>query len=411
MTRFALSRKYPPSRRKIISSIRQTALPFPLRVLSLLVPLLLLPCCDSWTPPERHYSGLTPSLTRQKEKISSLEAVTKRQSFVLDGAELSYYIQSLLAAQPTGKESANPPVESESNNAIFVPDVAPKSPKKRNRVGYLTFVTALAEEDIYWDERGSDGESAKPWICKGQRFIGVEVGGCNCLSNTTDTDSSLVAATTAAATTGNNATKGRATVTIDNNSTILYRDSIAILPPSSKTISDADAISTASVALLGVHCALPLGAIDRMQLANNRSEGESEKRVEKAVAKVADKRGKAVIVGGGDYAVYLCKAMVACDVQTSLVSDRPTWSLPSVRELLPKGTTTKQAKKDKMVEILSPSVGQLSLGFAMAIGEFDTLIDTLGDEMGIGRLRSVIQGAGGVSGFLAQMQELHGCSK
>lgn len=290
-----------------------------------------------------------------------------------------------------------------------MPDVAPKSPKKRNRVGYLTFVTAVAEEDIYWDGRDDEDNNyvGKPWISKGQRFIGVEVGECGCPSNTTGTAS----LTSAAAIAENSAAKERATICIDNNSTFLYRDSIAILPPSPKIVSDADAISTASVALLGVHCALPPGAIDRLQFANNKSGEESEDKVKESVAKVEDKRGRSVIVGGGDYAIYLCKAMVACGIQTYLVSDRPKWSLPSANELLPKGTKMKQAKKDTMVEILSPSVGQLSLGFAMAIGDFDSLVDTLGDEMGVGRLRSVVQGASGVSGFLAQMQELHGCSK
>mmetsp|Transcript_40073 Transcript_40073/g.86431 ORF Transcript_40073/g.86431 Transcript_40073/m.86431 type:complete len:416 (+) Transcript_40073:599-1846(+) len=60
----------------------------------------------------------------------------------------------------------------------------------------------------------------------------------------------------------------------------------------------------------------------------------------------------------------------------------------------------------------------MSLGFATAIGEFDTLIDTLGDEAGMGNARSIVSSDNnGSSGnsvdngtFAEQLKELHGCT-
>ena len=67
---------------------------------------------------------------------------------------------------------------------------------------------------------------------------------------------------------------------------------------------------------------------------------------------------------------------------------------------------------DNMFEILPPSVGPMSLGFTMAIGEFDVLIDTLGDEMGMGRARSILDYDIGSSSLMYQQwRELHGCQE
>ncbi|KAL7525526.1 hypothetical protein ACHAWF_001400 [Thalassiosira exigua] len=62
------------------------------------------------------------------------------------------------------------------------------------------------------------------------------------------------------------------------------------------------------------------------------------------------------------------------------------------------------------VDILPPAVGSLSLGFAAAIGEFDVLIDTLGDETGVGRATNLLEDeVVGDGGFLEQLRELHKC--
>ena len=64
-----------------------------------------------------------------------------------------------------------------------------------------------------------------------------------------------------------------------------------------------------------------------------------------------------------------------------------------------------------MVQVLPPAVGSMSPGFAAAIGEFDILIDTLGDEMGMGRAMNVVDNNYMEEGqFLKQLNKLHGCN-
>ena len=237
----------------------------------------------------------------------------------------------------------------------IVPDVAPCSIQKRNRVGAITFIVLVADKDICSHDKGE-----RVLIKQNQRFIGIEAPHS---MNSTHTK------------------HARPIISVGSD-TYLYQDSIAIIP---SKISDVDAISTATAALLGVHCSLPSRKL--------KFEESGE-----------EKNGNVVIVGGGEYALYLLRALSGLDVKATLVSARPTWSLPSVDEL----ATSKRNKE--LIEILPPSVGSLSLGFALAIGEFDTLIDTLGDQMGLGRTRTVLDEEQSAR-FQNQLEELHGCDK
>lgn len=167
----------------------------------------------------------------------------------------------------------------------------------------------------------------------------------------------------------------RGVITIDTN-VQLYEDSIAVIPPSLK-VSDQDIISTAAASLLGIH------------------------------SSSTTNRKRAVIVGGGDHAIFLARALVALNVKTYLVTARPGWSLLSPQNIVDSSSST------DLIEVLPPAVGSMSLGFAMAIGEFDVLIDTLEDVMGMGRARTIVNTDGydiGQSLSLQQWKELHGCS-
>ena len=262
---------------------------------------------------------------------SPLHAVTKQQTFLLDGAELSYYIRNL----------ASDHRNSVGDEAEQLPDVAPRSLIKSKRVAAISFVVAELDESIVL--------RSDEVIEKGAKIIGIEA---------------VVGET--------NEEKTRKIITIDDGIS-LYQDSIAIIPPTSKE-SDADIISTAAASLLGVHS--------------------------------STKRKKAVIVGGGDYAVFLAKALVALDVKTYLVTARPSWSLPSTQDIA-------GSSSEDLIEIIPPAVGSMSLGFSMAICEFDVLIDTLGDEMGMGRARTIVNSDGYEIGqsSLQQWKELHGCDE
>merc|ERR1719253_140385 len=111
------------------------------------------------SPPWRRSSIRPPA--------SELRAVTKRQILVLDGAELSYYIKSLaqqrrqiLVSSETGGEPSR----------ITLPNLAPRSPRKRNRVGAITFVTATVDKDVlHWND------DEEVWLEKGTQILGVEV--------------------------------------------------------------------------------------------------------------------------------------------------------------------------------------------------------------------------------------------
>jgi len=281
--------------------------------------------------------SFSPPLSQQQQHLSPLYAVTKQQTFILDGAELSHYVQSLAADHNNSSDD-------EKNN-LQLPDVAPRSLKKRKRVASVSFVTAVLDEDIIL--------KSDEIIKNGAKIIGIEV--VQEEEQQTQKEDS------------------RGIITIDKDIQ-LYQDSIAVIPTSLK-VSDADIISTAATSLLGVHSS-------------------------------STTRKRAVIVGGGDYAIFLAKALVALNVKTHLVTARPTWSLPSTQDIAGSSSTDS-------IEIMPPAVGSMSLGFAMAIGEFDVLIDTLGDEMGMGRARTIINNDGYDIGqsSLQQWKELHGCTE
>ncbi|KAL7530032.1 hypothetical protein ACHAXR_005986 [Thalassiosira sp. AJA248-18] len=313
-----------------------------------------LPSCHAFAPAastrSTHAQHRQTHHRHRRRRISlSLHAVTKRQTFILDGAELSYYIKSL-------SQTTNAPSDggAAAGTATELPNVAPRSPKKRNRVGAMTFVTATLDKDI-------NHRNGTLWLEEGAHIIGVEVS------------SSIGNSTTAS---GGDNDDSREIISIDGDLR-LYQDSIAVLP---SKLSPDDAISTASTSLLGVHCSsLP-------SLLEN------------------DRKGKVVIVGGGEYALFLAKALVGLGNQVSLVSARPSWSLPSPTEVA-------SSKNKDLVEVLPPAVGKMSLGFATAIGEFDTLVDTLGDEMGMGSARTLVGNDFMHGGrFLEQLKELHGCN-
>jgi len=278
-----------------------------------------------------------------RSRISTyLQVVTKRQTFILDGAELSYYIQSMATDEARTVDEA-------------LPDLAPRAPRKRNRVGAITFVAcSVADEDSFADSSilSSDGPLSR--IEEGAQIVGVEVPSKDATAEEAEADDS------------------RGIVSMDKGLR-LYEDSIAILP---SNVSPADAISTAAASLLGVHCT-----------ASARLRRKAKKEEEK---------GKILVVGGGEHAAFLSTALSGLGNEVALVTARPPWSLPS----LPSD-----------VEVLPPAVGAMSLGFATAIGEFDALIDTLGDEAGAGNARSVVDKNDEASDLMEQLRELHGCDQ
>jgi len=305
----------------------------------------LLGMCHAFTAP------LQRAISTQCPRSISLAAITKRQTYILDGAELSYYIQSL--QQQALNNSSN---NNDNNNDIKLPNLAPRSPNKSNRIGCVTFVTVTLDDDI------KKNDSEEVWLKRGTEIIGVQVVPPSSTdSNTSDSISDMSDSTDIST---------RENV-ISINDIQLYKDSIAILPTTqnkNRKVLYADYISTAATALL-------IGSttqqhIDNKDANNNKSVGESNNNNKDENNKHAKKKKKVVvIVGGGNYALYLATAYNTLGHKVHVVSARPSWSLPSPSDLAQKKMDDRVVENG-VVEIIPPSVGKLSLGFTSAIGEF-----------------------------------------
>jgi len=98
----------------------------------------------------------------------------------------------------------------------------------------------------------------------------------------------------------------------------VQRDSIVTIP---KGISDSDAISTAVAVLCGVHCSLPLSLPSSSSSNDNNSTTGNNNNNNNNNNKFKGK--KAVVLGGGDYACFIAKALDVLGAQVSLVTTRP----------------------------------------------------------------------------------------
>jgi len=161
----------------------------------------------------------------------------------------------------------------------------------------------------------------------------------------------------------------------------IYEDSMAHIP---KSISDSDAISTCAASLVGIHCAVH----DPLKSNIVKGVGGSQ---DEFVAPIADVNEKKVaIMGGGEYACFLADGVSIIGASVTQV----TASKIKARNNAPR------------VSILPPAVGNLSLGFASALGTFDCLVDTLADE-------ADVQSGGGNGGksVISLLREQHGCER
>lgn len=132
----------------------------------------------------------------------------------------------------------------------------------------------------------------------------------------------------------------------DGSSSVVYEDSIAVIP---NQISDADAISTYIASLSSVVCALP-----RLE---NIGGGGDESSVTTS--------GKAVVLGSSDLACFSAEGLASLGIEVFLVNSKGN---ASVRKNVGK------------LQVIKPAVGESETGFAYHLGEFDSLVDTIGNE-------------------------------
>ena len=115
-------------------------------------------------------------------------------------------------------------------------------------------------------------------------------------------------------------------------------------------MSDNDALSTAAAAVVGVHCALPrVGGVGGSDNSND-----------------VFYSGKAVIIGGNDYACFLADAMASLGIEVSIVSNNGGIKV-----------------KNGQVNVMKPydfNDDYEEIGFSTTIGQFDSLVDTISNE-------------------------------
>jgi len=124
----------------------------------------------------------------------------------------------------------------------------------------------------------------------------------------------------------------------------IFEDSVAVIP---NNVRDADAISTYISALSTIHCALP-----KIQSIGGSTDAAMINR-------------KAVVLGSNILACFAAEGLASLGLDVSLVST----GNPKVNTRIGK------------LQILKPAVGDDEVGFASYIGEFDSLVDTISNEL------------------------------
>jgi len=158
----------------------------------------------------------------------------------------------------------------------------------------------------------------------------------------------------------------------------VYAHTIANIP---NKVTDSDALSTAAASLVGIHCAIPkVGGVGGSDNSND-----------------VFYTGKAVVVGGNDYACFVADGLATLGIDVSLVST----------------ANPKVTKNTDRVTVMKPSDFDddtfEEIGFSTVVGQFDSLIDTISNERK-GMLITDDNPYGG-SSVLQLLQLKHQCNK
>lgn len=101
------------------------------------------------------------------------------------------------------------------------------------------------------------------------------------------------------------------------------------------------------------------------------------------------------MVGGSEYASFAAQALDALGANVMQVA------------------TSSPPRKGR-IEVMGPAVGELELGFAAVVGEFDALLDCMSDEARLERIRvtddDVISELA-TSGVVAELRKQHNCHR
>jgi len=169
------------------------------------------------------------------------------------------------------------------------------------------------------------------------------------------------------------------------NDCYIYHDSYATLPSSDEERWD-EIIMTYASSLSSIHCALP-------QPLKNIG-GSSN--VEFSSSEIDE---KVVVVGGSKYACFVASGLSA------MKAFKKVYLITTANQM------TLNLKKNKNdIEILEPSIGEMEIGFASYIGNFDCLVDTIHDERTNMEL-NIDNESWQKSGVLTLLRSRHNCDK
>lgn len=298
--------------------------------------------------------------SRVERSSMELCVLAKKQTAIYDGSEF-LSIASVLKKQQEGasdlleeSQSLEPTVvgavadddDDDDSNKDMLPYQVPTM-----RAGFITFLTGTVENV----ENGiTSSSSVGVSVGSNEKVLGIEMDANTCTDKTS-------------------------LVQLDDN-VYIHKDSMVIIP---KGISDYDAISTASAALAGVYCSF--GAVDE---------------------KKSEAPKKAVVLGGGDYACFIAKALDCLGIQVTIVTTRPM----SLKD------TPLNPLYRSNVDAMPPAVGKDEMGFSEALGDFDAVIDTLGDEANLQRVKYLDDGiervfGEGDRGVAAKLRRVNKCQR
>ncbi len=211
-----------------------------------------------------------------------------------------------------------------------------------------TFIIDGGElESFLLHNNNSEGETSLTG--GGGRSRGNVVGSLTLVTGTTQEDSSRiigVQAQRSSSSIDDDDANNYETVSLGDGVDV-YKHTIATIPQS---VSDNDALSTAAAAVVGVHCALPrVGGVGGSDNSND-----------------VFYSGKSIIIGGNDYACFLADAMASLGIEVSIVSNNGGIKV-----------------KNGQVNVMKPydfNDDYEEIGFSTAIGQFDSLVDTISNE-------------------------------
>jgi hypothetical protein len=293
--------------------------------------------------------------------------ISRRQTFIIDGGELQSF---LLYNDAVANNKSNVNLPPTTQTQQYTNQRGGR--RDEEQVGLLTFVVGTTTNN-------NDSSSSKQ--C---RVVGVEKTQNNYDNNDDNTNDQYD------------------TISLTDNVQI-YKHTMATIP---SNISDMDALSTAAAAIVGVHCAIP-------KVVDIGGGGGSNDNIDNPVTVFYS--GKAVILGGNDYALFIANGLATLGIDVSLV----TTAANSIAKKM----------KNKRVKVMSPASavdttnkndnnddGQ-EVGFATFIGQFDSLIDTISNE----RQGMIITDdatddpttieIGGTSNLFTLLQSRHQCNK